>query len=133
VEVVPVEDSLIVEAYVKPSDIAFIHAGQKALVKVTAYDATRYGSLEGTILKVSADAIPNPESQGRPDAMGVADVYVITVKTGSAQLRKDGREMTILPGMKAEVDIITGRRTVMDYLVRPVTKVANQALRETSH
>lgn len=132
-ELVPVEDSLIVEAYVKPSDIAFIHAGQKALVKVTAYDATRYGSLEGTILKVSADAIPNPESQGRPDAMGVADVYVITVKTGSAQLRKDGREMTILPGMKAEVDIITGRRTVMDYLVRPVTKVANQALRETSH
>jgi adhesin transport system membrane fusion protein len=134
VEVVPVEDSLIVEAYVKPSDIAFVHEGQKALVKVTAYDATRYGSLEGTILKVSADAIPNPETQGRPDAMGgSADVYVITVKTGSAQLKKDGRELTILPGMKAEVDIITGRRTVMDYLVRPVTKVASKALRETSH
>lgn len=133
-ELVPVEDSLIVEAYVKPSDIAFIHEGQDALVKVTAYDSSRYGSLAGTILKISADAVPNPESQGRPDAQGGnADVYVVTVKTGAAQLKKEGRVLSILPGMKAEIDIITGKRTVMDYLVRPVTKVASRALRETSH
>lgn len=131
-ELVPVEDSLIVEAYVKPSDIAFIHEGQDALVKVTAYDSSRYGSLEGTILKISADAVPNPEMQGRPEG-GASDVYVVTVRTGAAQLKKDGRAMTILPGMKAEIDIITGRRTVLDYLVRPVTKVASRALRETSH
>lgn len=133
-EIVPVEDSMIVEAYVKPSDIAFIYEGQTALVKVTAYDASRYGSLEGTIFKVSADAVPNPESQGRPDAQGGStDVYVVTVRTGAAQLMKDGRALAILPGMKAEIDIITGKRTVLDYLVRPVTKVAGRALRETSH
>lgn len=133
-ELVPVEDSLVIEAYVKPSDIAFIYEGQIAQVKVTAYDATRYGSLEGTISKVSADAVPNPESQGRPDAQGAAsDVYVVTVMTGAAQLKKGGRALTILPGMKAEIDIITGKRTVLDYLVRPVTKVAGRALRETSH
>jgi len=133
VELVPVDDSLIVEAYVKPSDIAFVYTGQDARVKVTAYDASRYGALEGHIVKVSADAVRNPDAQGRPDMAGNADVYVVTVKTGAAQLRKSGKDLTILPGMKAEVDIITGKRTVLDYLVRPVTKIADRAFRETPH
>lgn len=134
IELVPVEDSLIVEAYVKPSDIAFVYAGQDARVKVTAYDASRYGGLEGKIVKVSADAVRNPETQGRPEAQpGASDVYLVTVKTGAAQLRKNGKPLTILPGMKAEVDVITGKRTVLDYLVHPVIKVADRAFRETPH
>ncbi|MEJ0040527.1 MAG: HlyD family type I secretion periplasmic adaptor subunit [Gammaproteobacteria bacterium] len=134
VELVPMDDSLIVEAYVKPSDIAFVYAGQNARVKVTAYDASRYGGLEGQIIKVSADAVRNPEAQGRPEMQGGStDVYVVTVKTGAAQLRKNGKPLTILPGMKAEVDIITGKRTVLDYLVHPVTKIADRAFRETPH
>lgn len=131
VEIVPAEDSLIVEAYVKPADIAFIHAGQDARVKLTAYDASRYGGLDGHIVKISADAVPNPDAQGRPAAPAMdPDVYVVTVKTGASQLRKDGKVLTILPGMKAEVDIITGKRTVLDYLVHPVVRISDRAFRE---
>lgn len=134
VELVPAEDALIVEAYVRPSDIAFVHAGQDAKVKLTAYDASRYGGLEGKIVKVSADVIRNPEASGNPQAAaGNLDVYVVTVKTGAAELKKNGKTLTILPGMKAEVDIITGKRTVLDYLVRPVTKIADRAFRESRH
>lgn len=136
VEIVPGEDALLVEAYVKPADIAFVHAGQAARVKLTAYDSSRYGGLDGQIVKVSADAVRNPDApQGRadPSAGGAADVYLVTVKTGAAQLRQNGRLLTIIPGMKAEVDIVTGKRTVLDYLVHPVVKVSDRAFRESPH
>ena len=134
VELVPLDDALIVEAYVRPSDIAFVYAGQAAKVKVTAYDASRYGGLDGEIVNVSADAVRNPDAQGRPGQPAQnTDMYVVTVKTGAAELRKNGRSLAILPGMKAQVDIITGKRTVLDYLVNPVTKVADRAFRESPH
>lgn len=86
------------------------------------------------LFKVSADVIRNPEAGGNPQAAaGNLDVYVVTVKTGAAELKKNGKTLTILPGMKAEVDIITGKRTVLDYLVRPVTKIADRAFRESRH
>ncbi len=123
IEIVPLDDSLLVEAYVRPQDIAFLHAGQLVKVKITAYDFARYGGLDGEIVRIGADTITR---SNRNDE----EVFVVEIRTKSTMLDADGIAVEIIPGMIAEVDILAGRKTVMDYLIQPVVKIKEQALRE---
>lgn len=120
-DIVPLEDQLLVESRVKPSDIAFIYPGQKAMVKITAYDSSIYGGLEGKVVDISADTIVNEKGES---------FYRVRVGTDKTALTKNGKEHEIIPGMTATVDIITGDKTVMDYLLKPFRKAASNALRE---
>ncbi len=119
VEIVPLDDALVLEARVQPKDIAFIHPGQAATVKFTAYDFSIYGGLEGEVENISPDTVT--------DERGVNTFYVVRVKT---RLPNFGDKMPIIPGMTAEVDILTGKKTVMSYLLKPVLKGKAYALRE---
>jgi adhesin transport system membrane fusion protein len=121
-EIVPIEDTLLVEAQVRPDDIAFIHPGQAATVKVTAYDFSVYGSLPATVELVSADTLAD-------DKKGVT-YYRVLARTTSATLSYHGKELPIIPGMTASVDILTGKKTVLDYLLKPVLKTRERAMRE---
>ncbi len=118
VEVVPLDDALELEARVQPKDIAFIHPGQTATVKLTAYDFSIYGGLEGRVVNISPDTVV--------DERGNA-FYVVRVRTHRAQLSE---KMPIIPGMTAEVDILTGRKTVLSYLLKPVLRAKAYALSE---
>ncbi len=122
VEIVPVEDELIVEAYLPPSDVAFVHLGQDVRISITAYDPSRYGAIDGSILRVGADAVTRP---GREDS-----VFVVEVQTSGVLLDGDDQPVDILPGMVATVDILSGRRTVLGYITEPIVRVRDTALRE---
>jgi adhesin transport system membrane fusion protein len=121
-EIVPLEDTLLVEAQVRPEDIAFIHPGQAATIKVTAYDFSVYGSLPGTVELLSADSMTD-------DKKGVT-YYRVLARTKSATVSFHGKELPIIPGMTAQVDILTGKKTVLDYLLKPVLKTRERAMRE---
>jgi len=121
VELVPLDDSLLVEAEVQPSDIAFLRPGQPARVKLTAYDYSRYGSLDGHVENISADAIMNEQKQY---------MYVIQIRTTKNSLPSLDGSLPILPGMVAEVDILNGKKTIMRYLMNPVLKLKDNAFRE---
>lgn len=118
VEIVPLDDVLVLETKVNPRDIAFIHPGQPATVKFTAYDFSIYGGMDATVENISPDTVI--------DERGNA-FYVVRVQTRKASL---GDKLPIIPGMTAEVDILTGNKSVMSYLLKPVLKVKYQALRE---
>jgi len=120
-EIVPLEDTLLVETRLRPADIAFVHPGQRAMVKISAYDFSIYGGLEGKIEYVSADSI-QPQ-QGDP-------YYIAHVRTVSNAIAFQGREHKVIPGMTASVDVLTGKRSVLTYLLKPVNKVRERALRE---
>lgn len=122
VEVVPLDDSLLIEAHIRPSDIAFLHPGQRVKVKLTAYDFARYGGLDGELVVIGADAVEMPESEEL--------MYPVQVRTEGHLYDADGQPLDIIPGMVAEVDILSGKRTVLDYLVEPVVKVRDRALRD---
>jgi adhesin transport system membrane fusion protein len=121
-EVVPMGDKLLVETRVKPSDIAFIKVGDKALVKVTAYDFSTYGGLEGKVVQVSADSIY--------DEVERQAYFIVIVETNKAYLEKAGRRLPITPGMMTDTQIITGRKSILTYLLKPVLKARSDALRE---
>ncbi|MCL6698537.1 HlyD family type I secretion periplasmic adaptor subunit [Sphingomonas sp. NSE70-1] len=121
-EVVPMGDKLLVETRVKPSDIAFIKVGDKALVKVTAYDFSTYGGLDGKVVQVSADSIY--------DEVERQAYFIVIVETEKAYLDKIGRRLPITPGMMTDTQIITGRKSVLSYLLKPVLKARSDALRE---
>jgi len=121
-EVVPMGDKLLVETRVKPSDIAFIKVGDKALVKVTAYDFSTYGGLDGKVVQVSADSIY--------DEVEREAYFIVIVETQKAYLEKAGRRLPITPGMMTDTQIITGRKSVLSYLLKPVLKARSDALRE---
>lgn len=121
-EIVPLEDSLLIEAQVSPNDIAFIHPGQGATVKITAYDYSIYGGLAGKVEHISADTLLE-EKKGYT-------YYKVLVRTDKASLQHNGKELAIIPGMTAQVDVLTGHKTVMDYLLKPVLKARDTALRE---
>jgi adhesin transport system membrane fusion protein len=121
-EVVPMGDKLLVETRVKPSDIAFIKVGDKALVKVTAYDFSTYGGLDGKVVQVSADSIY--------DEVEREAYFIVIVETEKAYLDKIGRRLPITPGMMTDTQIITGRKSVLSYLLKPVLKARSDALRE---
>lgn len=121
-EIVPVGDKLLVETRVKPSDIAFIRVGQPALVKVTAYDFSIYGGIPGHVVQVSADSIYDEQAKEA--------YFTVVVETTRAFVTSGGRTLPITPGMVCTADIITGRKTVLDYLLKPVLKAHSEALRE---
>ena len=125
VEVVPLEDSLLVEAKVEPQDIAFLHPGQRAMVKLTAYDSTIYGALEATLEHISADSITQEDDKG-----GQRSFFLIRVRTVDRGYVKDGEHLPIIPGMTATVDVLTGRKSVLHYLLRPINRARERALRE---
>jgi adhesin transport system membrane fusion protein len=122
-EVVPLEDTLLIESHVQPDDIGFVKVGQAANVKITAFDFSIYGGLPGAVEVVSADAIVD-------DAVKNQTYYKVMVRTKSNHLEwKDG-PLLIIPGMTATTDILTGKRTVLQYLLKPVLKSTESAMRE---
>jgi adhesin transport system membrane fusion protein len=121
-EVVPMGDKLLVETRVTPKDIAFIKVGDKALVKVTAYDFSTYGGLDGRVVQVSADSIYDEAAREA--------YFVVIVETTRAYLTARGRQLPITPGMITDTQIITGRKSVLTYLLKPVMKARSDALRE---
>ncbi|XTZ39366.1 HlyD family efflux transporter periplasmic adaptor subunit [Salmonella enterica] len=122
-EIVPLEDQLLVETRINPRDIAYIRPGLAATVKVTAYDSSIYGDLKGTVEVVSPDTL---QDEVRRDQF----YYRVYVRTQSAELKnRSGKSFPILPGMIANVEIKTGQKSVMDYLIKPLNKL-NEALRE---
>ncbi len=121
-EIVPLEDKLLVEARIRPADIAFVTAGQRALIKVTAYDFLQYGGLNGVVETVSADSLS--DSQQRET------FYVVIVRTDEAALRRNGQTFPIIPGMQTDIDIITGSKSVLEYLIKPIARGWQEALRE---
>jgi len=118
VEVVPLDDQLILEAKVQPRDIAFIHPGQDATVKFTAYDFSIYGGLVAKVENISPDTVVDEKGNA---------FYLVRVRTTQANFSE---KLPVIPGMTAEVDILTGRKTVMSYLLKPVLKAKAYALRE---
>ena len=123
-EIVPFEDTLLIEAKVKPSDIAFIHPGQEAIVKVSAYDFSIYGSLPGTVEYISADTIEEDENRREEE------FYKILVRTQKNALGTEEKPLPIIPGMVVTVDILTGKKSVLDYILKPFLKAKERALRE---
>lgn len=121
VEIVPVGDSLLIEAKVKPSDIAFLRPGLEAKVKLTAYDFAVYGGLEAQVEQISADTFV--EENGEP-------YYQVRVRTSKPALVKDGKSYSIIPGMTADVDILVGEKTILSYLLKPFLRARENALRE---
>lgn len=120
-EIVPLDDSLLIEAKVRPQDVAFLHPGQKAMVKFTAYDFTIYGGLKASLELISADTITDEEGNS---------FYLIQVRTDKSHLGSLEQPLLIIPGMVATVDIITGNKSVLDYLLKPVLKARAEAMRE---
>lgn len=121
--IVPLDEQLLIEARISPRDIAYIHPDQPAMVKVTAYDYAIYGSLKGKVVSISPDTI---QDEVKPEDF----YYRVFIKTETdALFNKSGERFPIVPGMVATVDIHTGRKTVMDYLIKPFNR-AREALRE---
>jgi adhesin transport system membrane fusion protein len=122
-EIVPLEDQLLIEAKIRPADIAFLRPGQKAVVKLSAYDFSIYGGLDASLEHISADSIPG-------DRKDEDNYYLIRLRTAKNYLEKGGARLEIIAGMTAEVDILTGKKTVLDYLLKPILKARDRALRE---
>lgn len=121
-QIVPLDDTLLVEARIRPGDVAFLSPGLPATVKITAYDFSIYGGLRGTVERISADTLANPED-------GEA-YYEIIVRTDRNFLGTAESPLAIIPGMVASVDILTGEKSILDYLLKPLTKARDEALRE---
>lgn len=122
VEIVPLDDTLLVEAKIRPQDIAFLHPGQEATVKFTAYDYTIYGGLKAKLEQIGADTITDEDKK--------TTYYVIKVRTERSHLGTDDKPLLIIPGMVASVDIITGKKSVLSYLLKPIIRARAEALHE---
>jgi adhesin transport system membrane fusion protein len=120
-EIVPLEDALVIEAKVKPADIAFIHPEQEAMVKFTAYDYSIYGGVKGHVEHISADTIT--DEQG-------GSYYLVRLRTEHNHLGTEKHPLKIIPGMTATVDILTGKKTVLEYLLKPILRAKEYAFRE---
>ncbi len=121
IKIVPEDDQLIIEAKVNPADRAFIFPGQDAVIKITAYDFSIYGGLKGELLDISADTIE--DEQGNV-------FYRVRLRTYEKELKRKGEVLPIIPGMIASVDILTGKKTVMQYLLKPLRKTLDNAMNE---
>ena len=121
IELVPFDDELIVEVEISPKDIAYVIAGQRASIKLTAFDFSKFGALDGFVTKVSADSLTKEDG---------SIWYLCQVSVPVNMITTMGKNIQIQTGMVAQVDIISGEKTVLEYLIQPVTKVANEAFRE---
>jgi adhesin transport system membrane fusion protein len=122
VEIVPINDTLLVEANVLPEDIGFVHSNQAAMVKFTAFDFTVYGGMEGVVEYIGVDTVKNDQGE---------TYYPIRIRTNQTTMgEKDGRELTIIPGMVAEIDILAGQKSVLQYLLNPLNRARQMALTE---
>ncbi len=121
-QVVPVGDRMFVEARIRPSDIAFIKVGDPANVKVTAYDFSIFGGISGVVRQISADSIY--------DEVEREAYYLVVVETDRAFIERAGQKLPIVPGMICDVEIITGRKSILTYLLKPVAKAFDMALTE---
>ncbi|WP_208456805.1 HlyD family type I secretion periplasmic adaptor subunit [Burkholderia sp. BCC0397] len=126
-EIAPLDGRVLVEARIKPSDVAFLRPGLPVLVKLSAYDFSIYGGLQGRVVSLGPDTLKDDQkaAMGRPDA----NYYRLMVETDADALVAAGRRLPVLPGMQATVDIRTGEKTVLDYLLKPIFK-AREAFRE---
>ncbi len=122
-EIVPLEDQLLVEARIKPSDVAFLRPGLPVTVKITAYDFSIYGGLDGTLEQISADTFTDERN---PDL----SYYKVRVRTSEINLQGKDGPLPIIPGMTASVEVLTGQKSVLDYILKPILKARNTALRE---
>ncbi|MGF1611596.1 MAG: HlyD family type I secretion periplasmic adaptor subunit [Kiloniellales bacterium] len=120
-EIVPLDDTLLVEARIRPADIAFLRPGQEATVKITAYDFSIYGGLKAKLERISADTIKDDSGES---------FYRVYLRTERNTLRHRDAELPIIPGMTAAVEILTGEKTVLDYLLKPILKARERALKE---
>jgi len=122
-EIVPLDDTLLIEAKIKPKDIGFIHPGQLALVKLTAYDYSIYGGLKGTVETISADTVTDEVDKK-------VFYYLVRVRTDKNYLGTKEKPLYIIPGMIATVDIKTGKKSVLNYILKPIFKAKEAALGE---
>jgi adhesin transport system membrane fusion protein len=123
-QIVPLEDNLLVETKIRPSDVGFITPGQDATVKITAYDFSIYGGLEAQVENITADTII-VEKGDRSDSF-----YIVRVRTKSTKFSGSKKQLPIMPGMVASVHIRTGKKTVLNYLLKPIIKARYEAMRE---
>jgi adhesin transport system membrane fusion protein len=125
-DIIPLDDSLLVEGRIRPQDIAFIRPNQDAVVKISAYDSSVYGSLKGTVERISADTIVDDKDKTeRPETF-----YRVMVRTDKNQLGTAENPLPIIPGMVTTVEILTGEKSVLDYLLKPARTLRSDALRE---
>jgi adhesin transport system membrane fusion protein len=126
-DIVPLDDTLLVEGKIRPQDIAFIRPGQDAVVKISAYDSSVYGHLDGKVERISADTILDDkgESAQRPETY-----YRVMVRTSKNHLGTEENSLPIIPGMVTTVEILTGKKSVLDYLMKPARTLRDEALRE---
>jgi adhesin transport system membrane fusion protein len=120
-ELVPLDDTLLIETRIRPADIAFLHPGQRAMVKITAYDFSIYGGLEAIVEQISADTIEDRKGE---------NFYLVKLRTKTNTIIYRGQKLPIIPGMTATVDILTGKKSVLDYMLKPILKAKQNALRE---
>jgi len=127
-DIVPLDDTLLVEGRIRPQDIAFIRPNQDAVVKLSAYDSSVYGSLKGKVERISADTIVDdkaPDKQERQETF-----YRVIVRTEKNHLGTAENALPILPGMVATVEVMTGRKSVLDYMLKPARTLRDEAMRE---
>ncbi|WP_133707202.1 HlyD family type I secretion periplasmic adaptor subunit [Rhizobium sp. BK313] len=120
--VVPTADNLLIEAKISPRDVAFVRVGQPAVIKISAYDFSIFGALDGTVVNVSADSLVDKDKN--------ETYYVVRIKTDKSELERDGKRNPIIPGMVASAEIITGRKAILAYLMKPINKARSEALTE---
>lgn len=121
-EIVPTGSDLIVETRIDPKDIAEIIIGQDVKISLTAYDPSKYGRIDGRVASISADALSDNQTGQQ--------YYLVDVSIGGTLYEDDGSEVTILPGMVASIDVLSGKRTVLDYFWQPIAKTKDKALRD---
>jgi adhesin transport system membrane fusion protein len=127
IEIVPLDDSLLVEGRIRPQDIAFIHPNQEAVVKITAYDSSVYGSLKGKVERISADTII--DEKGDKTERGET-YYRVMVRTEKNHLGTASHPLPIIPGMVGTVEILTGSKSVLSYIAKPIRVLRDEAMRE---
>lgn len=121
IEIVPLDDTLLIEAKITPADIAFLRPNQQATVKFTAYDFTIYGGLDADLEHISADSITDEKGNA---------FYLVRLRTKKNYLGSEDKQLPIIPGMVASVDILTGKKTILSYLLKPILRAKHTALRE---
>jgi adhesin transport system membrane fusion protein len=122
VELVPTDDGIFVEAGIAPRDIAFAQVSQEVRVSVSAYDAAEFGTLSGTVTWIASDTYLNAEGQA---------LYRVHIRLDDSFVGADNQELPLLPGMEASVDVLTNRQSILAYLLKPVRRAFNDALKES--